>query len=306
MWFAHDETRGAADRLGMPLQVESMRDIDRAVFGGVDPTVWMQDRFFSADRVRWYDVVASVVYFTHFVVPVAVIAVLWVRHRAQWVRFMRRFATMLLIGCASFVVLPTAPPWMAAGGSAAIPLDALPPLERPAGRGWVALNLDSFAYAWENGRDWANPVAAMPSLHAGFSLFVVVFFFPNLRRLPTLRRRSVRVALLAYPVTMGTALVHLAEHWVIDVFAGWAVVGVSFALWSAIERRSAVRRAMPPETTGGSGAALAAEQRDAARVADPPLGGTAGPGSAGVVDGVVGELLETAPAATGEAGERSR
>lgn len=236
MWIAYDETRGAADRIGMPLQVESVRDIDRAMFGGVDPNVWMQEQFFSPDHVRWYDVVASVVYYSHFVVPVALIAFLWVRNRRQWVRFMRRFATVLAIACLSFVLLPTAPPWMAAGGSETIVLDALPPLERPAGRGWDALHLDSFVHAWETGRDWANPVAAMPSLHAAFSLFGVVFW------LPRIRRRWVRGAMLVYPSVMGVALVYLAEHWVIDVLAGWAVVGMSFALWAVIERRLARRR----------------------------------------------------------------
>ncbi len=257
MWIAYDETRGAADRVGSPLQVESVRNIDRFMFGGVDPNVWLQDRFYSAEHVRWYDVVASVVYYSHFVVPVAVIVTLWIRRRAQWVLFMRRFATVLAIACVSFVLLPTAPPWMAAGGSKAIPLDALPPLARSVGRGWDALNLDSFVHAWETGRDWANPVAAMPSLHAAFSLFVVVFF------LPRVRRRWVRVALLAYPVVMGLALVYVAEHWVIDLIAGWACVGASFAIWGMIERRLAARRHRPDTThldpMGTSEAATAEE-----------------------------------------------
>lgn len=237
MWIAYDETRGAADRVGMPLQVESVRNIDRFMFGGADPTVWMQERFFSPDHVRWYDVVASVVYYSHFIVPVVLMAFLWIRHRDQWVRFMRRFATVLAIACMSFVLLPTAPPWMAAGGSTSIPLNALPPLERPASRGWDALGFHSFVHAWETGRDWANPVAALPSLHAAFSLVAVVFWFPRIRR------RWVRVALLAYPLTMGVTLVYLAEHWVIDVVAGWVVVGLSFAVWAAIERRLARRGA---------------------------------------------------------------
>ncbi len=242
MWIAYDETRGAADRVGLPLQVESVRNIDRFMFGGADPNVWLQDRFYSADHVRWYDVGASVVYYSHFVVPVAVIVTLWIRRRAQWVRFMRRFATVLAIGCVSFVLLPTAPPWMAAGGSKTIRLDALPALARPAGRGWDALGLDSFVHAWETGRDWANPVAAMPSLHAAFSLFVVVFF------LPRIRRRWLRGAVFAYPLAMGVALVYLAEHWVIDLIAGWACVGASFATWRMIEKRLAARR-LPSDTT---------------------------------------------------------
>ena len=235
MWFAYDETRGAADRIGLPLQVESVRNIDRFLFFGADPTVWLQ-RNFHRDNVGAQDVIASIVYFSHFILPVAAIALLWIDNRAQWARFMRRFATVLAIGCAMFVLLPTAPPWMAAGGDRQIRLDALPPLERSAGRGWTHLGFDGFVHVWIDGRDWSNPIAAMPSLHAGFSLFVVVFFWPMVRH------RSLRVAMATYPIVMGWALVYLAEHYVIDVLAGWAVVVFSFWMWAGIERRWDRRR----------------------------------------------------------------
>jgi membrane-associated phospholipid phosphatase len=238
MWWAYEETRGAADRLGFPLQVESVRNMDRVLFLGIDPPVWLQRRFYSPDVVRWYDVVASVVYYTHFVLPVAVIVVLWLSNRLEWVRFMRRLATVLVVACASFVVVPTAPPWMAGGGDRRNRLDALAPVARPTGRGWRHLGLDSFVHAWETGRDWANRVAAMPSLHAAFSLLVVVFF------LPWVRAWWWRAVLLAFPLVMGVALVYLGEHYVVDVLAGWVLVGFSFVLWDRIERRGRLRRAV--------------------------------------------------------------
>jgi membrane-associated phospholipid phosphatase len=238
MWFAYEETRGAADRLGMPLQVESVRNIDRFLFFGVDPNVWLQDRLYERE-VGMVDVVASLEYFTHFFVPIVAIAVLWVTNRAQWVRFMRRFATTLAIACAMFVVLPTAPPWMAGGGNKAIPLDALPRLQRTAGRGWRHIGLEGFVHVWDHGREWGNPVAAMPSLHAGYSMLVVAFFFPMIRY------RRLRWLLLAHPLLMGFALVYLAEHYVIDVLAGWAVVGLSFLIWNRYERWRAA--ATPPD-----------------------------------------------------------
>ena len=49
------------------------------------------------------------------------------------------------------------------------------------------------------------------------------------------------VYLLAlYPVTMGVALVYLAEHYVIDVLAGWAVVAGVCWFWSWFDRRRVV------------------------------------------------------------------
>jgi hypothetical protein len=231
MWVAYDETRGIADRFGAPLQVDSVIIIDRALFFGITPNVWLQERFYSPGQVRWYDVAASIVYFSHFVVPIVVIAVLWLWNRRQWVRFMRRIATVLALACVGYITLPTAPPWMAAGGDDAIRLDSLPPLARPAGRGWDYLGFNSFVRVWETGRDWVNRTAAMPSLHGAFAMLVVVWLWPHVRR------RELRALMLLYPLSMMATLVYLAEHYVIDVLAGWSAVGLSFVAWAAIEER---------------------------------------------------------------------
>lgn len=234
MWIAYDESRGVADGVGMPVQVESVRDIDRFLFFGTDGPVWLQQRFLEpAGTVRWYDVIASCVYYSHFIVPPVVLGILWWRNRDEWVRYMRRFATVIFIACTMFVLVPTAPPWMAAGGSdkPQFQFDALPPLRRPTGNGWRHLGLESFVEAWDTGRDWANEVAAMPSLHSAYALFVVAFFWPWIR--PT----WLRVALLAYPLTMAVALMYFGEHYFADALAGWATVGIAFLVWNRIEAR---------------------------------------------------------------------
>jgi hypothetical protein len=247
MWTIYEESRGIADRVGMPVQVESVRNIDRALFFGADPTVWLQEHFVRADDVRWYDIVGSIAYYTHFVVPIAVIVVLWIGYRRDWVRYMRRFATLLFVACVGFIIFPTAPPWMAAGGKNAYGyrFDALPPLRRPTGRGWQELGLHGFVRAWETGRDWANQVAAMPSLHAGFAGFIVAYFWPRVRS------PWVRAVMLLYPFTMTIALVYFAEHYVADALASFAIIGVTFAAWGRVERSIRRRRADRLRTTLG-------------------------------------------------------
>src|SRR5512134_2929831 len=76
--FAYDYSRGAADGLGRPIHVTGPRDMDRLLFFGADPNVWMQDRLYRP-TVQWYDTVASIVYMTHFVVPIAIAMILWAR-----------------------------------------------------------------------------------------------------------------------------------------------------------------------------------------------------------------------------------
>ena len=246
MWLAYDESRGLADRVGMPIQVESVRNIDRFLFLGTDPTVWLQHRFFDGpDTVHWYDVAGSIVYFSHFIVPPVVIATLYVVNRHQWSRYMRRFATVLFVGCTMFVLLPTAPPWMASGraNNLGLELDALEPLERPTGNGWRHIGLSSFVRAWDTGRDWSNQVAAMPSLHAAFALFVVVFAFR------WVTNWWLRALMLLYPLAMAVALMYFGEHYLADALMGWAVVGLSFLVWNRVERRQA-RRAQGRSRTG--------------------------------------------------------
>ncbi|MFM2070123.1 MAG: hypothetical protein RLZZ623_386 [Actinomycetota bacterium] len=236
MWFAYELTHGAADHLGFPLQAVLPRDIDRVLFFGADPVVWMQHNFFDAAHIRWYDNVASVIYFTHFVVPVVALAVVWATSRTQWIRFMKRLATVLAISCVMFVTLPTVPPWIAADprfGFASIP----PSVTRNTWRGFVDLGFTGFVHDWHIGIDLANPVAAMPSLHTALALFVPAFF------LPMVRSRWLRALMLAFPVAMLASLVYLGEHWVIDGIVGAVVVGGTFWFWNRIERRQRQTRA---------------------------------------------------------------
>jgi len=234
MWFAYETTRGAADRIGAPLQITLGRTLDRIIFLGHDPTVWLQRRFYEPPHIRWYDWVASLIYYSHFIVPVVVIATLWATNRTEWVRFIRRFATMLAIACVTYIVLPTIPPWMAA--SEQYPYRVIPPLQRHTSRGLVDLGFHGFVHDWQHSLDWANPVAALPSLHAATAMFLALFF------LPRIRQRWARIAVLAYPVTMAIALVYFAEHWVVDALAGFAVAWFSVRLWNDLERRATADR----------------------------------------------------------------
>lgn len=231
MWLSYDYSRGIADSVGFPLQVELPRNLDRLLFLGTDPNVWIQDQFWRA-QVQWYDVLGSLVYFTHFIFPVALSVYFWLTRRSEWMRYIRRFATVLFAGVLTYVLLPTAPPWMAA--SPKFPYRILDPLQRTTGRGWNWLGLDTVNSVILRGQQWANPTAAIPSLHAAFALFMVMFLWPRVRH------HWVRIPLAIFPVAMGLTLVYFAEHYVIDVLVGWLYVVGAFWFWNRWERRRAV------------------------------------------------------------------
>lgn len=242
MWLAYELTRGTADegvsilglfRVKFPLQVESMRNIDRFMFFGHDPNVVLQERFFSRSVVRWYDVVGSVTYMTHFVFPIVVMAVLWATSHRQWMRFMKRFSTLLFIACITFVVLPTAPPWMVSKNYGLIGS-----IQRPiSGIGIHHIGFRGLANSFKLQLGNGNAVAAMPSLHASFALIVPAFF------LPWLRRKWLKAVVLLFPIIMLTSLVYFGEHWVIDGLVGWAITGGSFWFWARMEQRTRDHRA---------------------------------------------------------------
>ena len=235
MWYAYETTRGAADGklfgIRFPLQVQAPLNIDRFLFFGNDPNSVLQDHFWKS-TVHWWDKVASLTYFTHFIFVPIVMGALWATSHRQWARFMKRFATVLGVACLLFILVPTAPPWMASKN-----YHLLPPLTRSAGRGFTSMGLHAAAVSWKAALDWGNAVAAMPSLHASFALIVPAFF------LPWIKPVWLKAVVLVFPVVMLTSLVYLAEHWVIDGLVGWAIVGGSFWFWNWFENRQRVRRA---------------------------------------------------------------
>ena len=237
--------------------------------GGQVPTVWLQEHLYHPDRVLWYDMLASWVYFSHFVLAIGVALVLWLRNRARWAAFMRRFLFLCAAGLATYFAYPAAPPWWAYEHG------YLPEVARISTRGWAELGLHGAFNALNAGQLASNPVAAMPSLHTAWALLVVVFFLPSVRwRWWPL--------LLSYPLAMTFTLVYCGEHYMIDVLAGWAYVGATFLLVGLAERgwrrwQAARARAATPEGDRVPAPRVrpvpdpsATPSSDAATVSDPP------------------------------------
>jgi hypothetical protein len=237
-------SRGVADK-GIAPHVTEMIHADQWMFGwftgGVVPTVWLQEHLYHV-HVQWYDVLASFVYFSHFVTALLVAVVLWLRNRERWSSFIRRWVTLNVLGLATYFLYPAAPPWWAAERGLIQPIhDGL------ATRGWSAIGLHGAGNLLNAAKvDAANPVAAMPSLHSAYALIVVAFF------LPTVRKRWWPL-LLAYPLAMTFTLVYSGEHYMTDVLVGWfyvvvTMVGVSAAEkgWAAWKRRQASAPATLP------------------------------------------------------------
>jgi membrane-associated phospholipid phosphatase len=246
-------SRGLADQGRTPHAVELI-DADRFMFGGNVPTVWLQQHLYDPNSIRWYDVMASWVYFSHFVVALGVAVVLWLRRPALWAAFMRRWFALSALGLITYFAYPAAPPWWASKFGL-----LADDVVRISTRGWQAIGLHGAGNVLNAGQWAANPVAAMPSLHTAFALFVVVYFFGRIRR-------RWWPLLLAYPAAMTFTLIYTGEHYMIDVLVGWVYVGLAFALCSLGERwwrsRSSRSSAAGPPSAEESSSDATAERPD--------------------------------------------
>jgi hypothetical protein len=221
--IVYDFSRGYADDLSAP-HITAMIKADEFLFGDL-PTVWLQQHFYHPDHAHWWDVAASLIYVSHFVLSLTIAVVFWLRNRPLWVKFMRRWIFLTAAGLATYFLYPAAPPWYASKYGGFIHEH----VARFSLRGFSAIGLDLAGKYLDLGQRMSNHVAAMPSLHSGFALFAVAFFFPRVRRrwLPLL---------IAYPVAMALALAYTGEHYIVDAFAGWAYVGLTFLVVGLAER----------------------------------------------------------------------
>ncbi len=193
---AYDLTRGAADSLGIGVHLHTMLDFDRFLFG-TTPTEWLQARLNDPYAVHWWNVAFTLVYTSYFIVPFAVAGVLWARDRLAFLRLRRRIVALALAGLATYIAFPAAPPWMAAQDG------LLGPVLRTTEQGWQVLGIGT-AELFSQGQEYANPVAAVPSLHAAFTALVAMFLWSQVRP----RWRGL---LALYPLAMGLALIATAS-----------------------------------------------------------------------------------------------
>jgi hypothetical protein len=207
----YDLLRGHADGLLFSAWYRPQLEADAFLGGGTVPTVWLQDRLWHGpSHVRWYDYASWAVYMSYFVATYVVAGLLWFYARARFRRYVGSVVLLAGMGFATFALFPAAPPWLASRHG---DLDATTRLIGPIS-GHVPFLSFSFEALFERGWEYSNPVAAVPSLHAAYTLLVTLFLWRW--------ARWARPLLVAYPLAMAFALVYTAEHYLFDILLGWA------------------------------------------------------------------------------------
>jgi membrane-associated phospholipid phosphatase len=233
--FLYDRLRGFADGLIFPAREIPQLRLETALFGKPIPTVWLQSHLWhGANDLQWWDYLAWFVYLTHFFATLVVAAILWTWAHDKFTRFATMVCVLALTGFATYTIYPAVPPWLAAQHG------NIGQSNRLIGVVWQHVPIAHYGSLFEKGQSYANNVAAMPSLHAGYALLVTLYLW---RLVP----RWGRPLLAAYPPAMAFALVYSGEHYVVDCLAGWVYATVAFVavnLW--FERRSRRVLALEP------------------------------------------------------------
>lgn len=238
--FGYELMRGVADNMANlgqmtredhgNIQLDWLIEWDKALFFGNLPSIWLQDRLYVPGKVHWYDTLSAVVYLLHFVFPLVFAFVLWLRSRDAFRRFT---ITLLVLSYGAFVfflLLPTAPPWLAQDWG------YLDNLERPSYQAYKVFLPEGLAN-YDTFKMWTaaspNPVAALPSLHAAFPWLVLLFAVRCFGKKGWL--------FLFYNAAVWFAVVYLSQHWVIDVIAGilWATAIFFLVEWFWPKRAAA-------------------------------------------------------------------
>ena len=225
--------RGWAPFIGIRVAYEVMRDLastlgvrpydlehfDTALFDGYQPTLVLQAAVARLTDADLIEDLGSIVYATHFLLPVAVGAWLWMRDREGFRRFGLTLVVLCSLAFVTYVIAPTTPPWLAQPTSVRHLIeDTIQRSGLPASLVWLYSHHDYNLYA------------AFPSLHAGFP---VVAAFAAWQR-----SRGIGLVLSAWAVVVWVSVVYLGEHYVADVFGGIVYAVVAIVIARVIATRS--------------------------------------------------------------------
>ncbi|HEY0950622.1 phosphatase PAP2 family protein [Nocardioides sp.] len=154
----------------------------------------------------------------HYVVTAAVLVWLWRLGADRYGPARRALVIGTLLGLMAYISLPTAPPRFIGGYVDVLSLHAAD--------GWWGAD----ASAPRGLGGLTNELAAFPSLHAGWALWVAM----ALQIYAT--RKWVRTLGWLYALGTVIVIVGTGNHWVIDAIVGWMVIVLGWAAAEAIGR----------------------------------------------------------------------
>jgi membrane-associated phospholipid phosphatase len=229
--FAYDYARSIADTTGFTPHLAPQLRLETGLFGTPIPTVELQRHLYHPPAAAWYDYGVWIVYLSHFFGTLTLAAILWRFAHPLFKRWRTLVVALSTAGFLTYVFFPAVPPWLASDTG------KISHVEKIKDQMFAHTGTKAITSAIE--KNWVDKVAAMPSLHSAFPLMMALLFWHKGWRW--------RIPFLLYALAMAFTLVYTAEHFVVDILAGWAyALVIYFAAsrwWRWRERRAADRAA---------------------------------------------------------------
>jgi hypothetical protein len=206
LYVAYTASRTLADGDLARARHHAARLVDLERWLHVDLELWLNHLIsgtlpLAVAASYWYAVL-------HYVVTSIVLISLYRGDADRYARSRDGLIATTAIGLAVYLAYPTAPPRLMPGGY----VDTLAQVSQ---YGWWS----SHASAPAGFGGLTNELAAMPSLHVGWAVWVAWIALRS-------DRRGYQVAGVGYPVVTSLVVVGTGNHWFLDVVAGAAVVTV--------------------------------------------------------------------------------
>ena len=229
IFLAWEAMRGVANQFGATVQSDAIIAVERFIsFGHVLP-VWLQQTLYHHPNIGPLEIIMAAVYAAHFVLPLAVAFVLWIRRRTAYYHYVIALMLMSLAQFVTALLLPVAPPRFSGQYGEALPIvDIGSEVARQTGIGVVSWAYQSLI---------ANPVAAFPSLHAAYPILAFLFLHRYWPRWSYL--------MLIYSAVVWFAIMYLGHHYLVDALGGllyavvayWVVSQFTSGRWQPPWRR---------------------------------------------------------------------
>lgn len=211
----YESFRGLVPHLNSHVNYGFMPAADRFLFFGHLPTRLLQAMWWHG-YVQWYDFVFYGAYTLHFVLPFALAVLVWQKREPHYWRVITAYVSVSFAGFLTFLVFPAAPPWLASDKG------LIEPIARVSSAVWQAFGIHDFPSVYN--KISPNPVAAVPSLHAAYSLLFALF-------ITRLFKTNWRWLAWIYPLLIWVGTVYQGEHYAIDALIGIVYAAISY--WAA-------------------------------------------------------------------------
>ncbi|QIK74367.1 phosphatase PAP2 family protein [Nocardioides piscis] len=165
----------------------------------------------------------------HYLVTAAVLVWLFVRRPSTYVVARRTLVVATVVALGVYLLAPTAPPRLVGGFTDV--------LAQHSGAGWWGAE----ASAPKGLGELTNQLAAFPSMHAGWALWVALAVAASTRHwLP-------RLVAWSHAVVTALVVIGTGNHWTLDVVAGWALIAF---VWRVAETATLDEQRLDPVISG--------------------------------------------------------